>query len=282
MALVTKPCENCGKPVTRTDTRHLQRKYWACGRSCAGLLRVRDGTPPGWQPNRFRGIRETRPCVVCATPITRYVTEANHDQGWKCSRRCLAAFQAGRDRKRHGREVSCPRCGTPFYQQPSGRRQYCSVDCAHAMKASELLLKPCQHCGTEMRLRPSEQRTRFCSWNCTTLGKVKHATGRMHNGKPARKTHEGYVKIWEPGHPRSVCGWVLEHIWVMEQQLGRPISLSEEVDHKNRVRDDNRPENLQVLDKSAHRRKTGTDTRQERKTMRERLAEYERRFGPLT
>ena len=38
----------------------------------------------------------------------------------------------------------------------------------------------------------------------------------------------------------------LEHRWVMEQQLGRPLQPDEEVHHKNRVRDDNEPSNLEL------------------------------------
>jgi hypothetical protein len=38
----------------------------------------------------------------------------------------------------------------------------------------------------------------------------------------------------------------LEHRWVMEQTLGRPLWPDEEVHHKNRVRDDNDPSNLEL------------------------------------
>jgi hypothetical protein len=38
----------------------------------------------------------------------------------------------------------------------------------------------------------------------------------------------------------------LEHRWVMEQQRRRPLWPDEEVHHKNRIRDDNDPDNLEL------------------------------------
>jgi hypothetical protein len=94
-------------------------------------------------------------------------------------------------------------------------------------------------------------------------------------------TADGYVKVWEPTHPQAVNGWILEHRLLMERHLGRPLTRAEEVDHINSQRADNRLENLQVLSRGAHRKKTGADVRRRRLTVRERLAEYERLYGPL-
>jgi len=279
--IITKPCQRCGKPVTRTTSRHLQRKYWTCSRACSALIRHNVGNTPGWQPNRFRGQRETRPCVQCGKPIERYLTEANHDRSWKCSRECMLAFQTGRQRRRRGQTQACQRCGTDFYCPPRRHRRFCSKECASQHKASQLLIKSCNQCGAEIRLRPSEINTRFCSLTCAALGRIKRPVGRSHNGKPVRQVADGYLKIWEPTHPQATRGWVLEHRWIMEQALGRHLTSQEEVDHINTDRADNRLENLQVLSRGDHRRKTGKDTRRARMTMHERLAEYERRFGPL-
>lgn len=70
------------------------------------------------------------------------------------------------------------------------------------------------------------------------------------------KSQYGYIYTKNPDHPRAgKRGYVLEHILVAEQTVGRQLKDGEVVHHKNGLRDDNRPENLMVCEstKEHHR-----------------------------
>jgi hypothetical protein len=75
------------------------------------------------------------------------------------------------------------------------------------------------------------------------------------NWRGGRTVHRGYVYIIVAGHPRANAnGYVLEHIVVAEQMLGRPLREDEHVHHLSGDRGDNRPANLQVVTRAQHTR----------------------------
>ena len=62
------------------------------------------------------------------------------------------------------------------------------------------------------------------------------------------KHRAGYVLRRVPAHPKAKTanGYILEHVLVMEELLERCLIDGENVHHKNGVKDDNRPENLEL------------------------------------
>lgn len=65
---------------------------------------------------------------------------------------------------------------------------------------------------------------------------------------------DGYIRCYRPDHPRAWqhTGSVYEHVLVAEENLGRPLEDDEIVHHKNRIKHDNRWDNLEVLKEVDH------------------------------
>ena len=78
----------------------------------------------------------------------------------------------------------------------------------------------------------------------------KCSTALRRRAAGARRTAGpgGYITVTgHHDHPNATTqGRIYEHVLVMSEKLGRPLAYGENVHHKNGVRDDNRPENLEL------------------------------------
>jgi hypothetical protein len=77
---------------------------------------------------------------------------------------------------------------------------------------------------------------RFCSRHCAMVARTAEKKGHLHKGS-------GYRMV--SGGSRE-AGVRMEHHVVMERLIGRPLRKDETVHHRNGIRTDNRPENLEL------------------------------------
>lgn len=166
---------------------------------------------------------------------------------------------------------SCQGCGTEAWKRKSSADKLCPK-CSHqrehdssleAKRASELgyrvsgkdylLYKDiCPDCGTEVWRRKDAigKRCAACSQKA-----IRRHTGPEHprwvNGQHLNK--HGYVVVTinkdDPAYPMANkrTHEILEHRLVMSRHLGRCLKPWEIVHHVNRVRNDNRIENLELI-----------------------------------
>ena len=201
-----------------------------------------------------------------------------------CSRSCSLRYLPRKPRT--GTVVACEQCGAEFYRDPTeakkGTGRFCSVACHNAAQTKPAVIKACARCGAELRLKPSQAHVQYCSKACQAQARTKRPLDRLHNGRPARMDKQGYVMVYEPSHPnKSFKGWQYEHRLIAEVIVGRHLVSDEHVHHINGIKDDNRPENLAVMDGDAHAALSAADYRDQLQRDRAELAEYRRRFGRL-
>ena len=121
----------------------------------------------------------------------------------------------------------------------------------------------CIDCGKErwipfVKGQPASLR---CN-SCKQTGERNHRYGRGKlqrgelnpnwQGGGKEYQHRGYVFLYQPDHPRANCGYIKRAILVLEEKLGRPMKFWMVCHHKNGIKNDDRPENLEELTNSKH------------------------------
>lgn len=122
-------------------------------------------------------------------------------------------------------------------------------------------MKTCVSCNRDFvpssrhRMCPTCRRNKYkhkCLDCDNLVGRIYTRCVRCSNQiKPGKnggviKHKAGYRMVRVPEHPRQSNGYVFEHIIIMENMLGRRLVSGETVHHLNGIKDDNRPENLEL------------------------------------
>jgi hypothetical protein len=154
----------------------------------------------------------------------------SHTTGELCSTECWYKYY-----EIHGRLTkSCPICEKVYHSN----NKTCSAECGYKLvrKNNSLRNDSCKHC--ENSLYDKKPGTIYCSKDCASKNKL-NTNLRYKNGDKIT-TSNGYTKIKVDGK------WILEHRYVVEQNIGRKLHKEEKVHHKNANRSDNRLDNLEL------------------------------------
>lgn len=144
--------------------------------------------------------------------------------------------------------ATCKHCGKTFWQYKSnceGKPKYCSSECYHTA-SRKVSYGTCEWCGKTFKKHFENHPQRFCCLECSLEYKRKQ--------RYEHRFESGYVN--EYGYRvlcfNGIC--IPEHIYLMEEKIGRKLNKDECVHHIDGCRSNNNIDNLMLLTKSEHSR----------------------------
>lgn len=143
--------------------------------------------------------------------------------------------------------IKCEICNKEFYVSTSDYKKgqrCCTRECSNIKRKLNTVLKSyvCKVCGKEFsRYKDTNHANKYCSRECYYKGRIER-----HKDFSLARIDRGYKLIYVNGYP------VKNHIYIMEQYLGRKLNPNEVVHHKNFNPLDNRIENLQLMTRAEH------------------------------
>ena len=131
----------------------------------------------------------------------------------------------------------------------------------HTKKYKKLMSQKKKKWWEELRKNPEKYKKVVNNIGASGRGRLMPNGPKNGNWKGGRFTtkRDGYISIYSPNHPFAKKGgggtkskYMLEHRLVMEKMLGRFLLKTEDVNHINGIKDDNRPKNLRLVSHFAH------------------------------
>jgi hypothetical protein len=186
------------------------------------------------------------------TVLKRVIVNAKHPH-WLCKCNCGVEKVVSGTHLKSGHTKSCGCLGRANAKQDEIGKVYGKLTViALAVNSGGRGLKwlcRCE-CSKEKIISGMSLRKNKGTRSCGCLVQEINAIGGVsasHWGGGRYTNSQGYILIHNPKHPNAYKdGHVLEHVFVMSELIGRPLTKKETVHHKNGIKNDNEPSNLEL------------------------------------